>query len=91
MFHNLADNCTVNPNGKLITLFPSEKCTVLHRPLQDATFTAQGGYILPFIFNINKRQRRATEARIKEKYSWQQADKKVIKAVKKSEKIQRRV
>lgn len=45
--------------------------------------TRGGGNIPPFILNINKRQRRATEERIKEKYSWQQADKKVIKAVRK--------
>ncbi len=54
-------------------------------------FTAQGGNIPPFIININKRQRQAIEERIKEKYYWQQADKKVIKAERKSEKRQRKM
>lgn len=52
------------------------------RPLQD---TAHGGNIPPFRFNINKRQRCAIEDRMKEKYFWQQADKQVIKAARKTE------
>lgn len=75
-------------NGKLIILSPSEECTVQCNggPLQDTTFSAQAGGGIPlFIFNINKRQRHATEKRIKEKYSWEQGDKKVIKALRKTE------
>lgn len=85
-FQNLANNCTVNPNGKLITLSPSEKknkkqhtvqCS--QRPPQDATLLHRKGNFPPFIININKRQRQAIEDGIKKKYNWQQADKKVIK------------
>jgi len=74
MFHNL----TVNLNGKLITLSPFEKCTIQcdGGPLQDATCTEN---IPPFIFNTNKRLEWATEERIKERYCWQQTDKKVKK------------
>lgn len=94
MFQNLANNCTVNPNGKLITLSPSEKkkySTMQPRATAGCHFTAQGGNIPPFIININKRQRQAIEERIKEKYYWQQADKKVVKAERKSEKRQRKM
>lgn len=59
MFHNLVDNCRVNPNGKLITLCPFKKKNKSAvqfdgEPRQEATCVAQEDNIPPFIFNINK-------------------------------------
>lgn len=50
-------------------------------PLQDASLPRSEENIPLFIITINKRQRQAIEQSIKEKYYWQQADKKVVKAV----------
>lgn len=60
--------------------------TMQPRATAGCHFTAQGGNIPPFIININKRQRQAIDGRIKERYYWQQADKKVMKAARMREK-----
>lgn len=92
MFHNLTDNCKVNPNGKLITLYPQWKMyrTVWWRAVAGCHLHCTGrNYSSLHIQYINKRMGQAEEERIKERYCWQQADKKVIKAVRNSDKIQK--
>lgn len=73
-FQNLANNCTVNPNGKLITLSPSEKKTpkkhtvqCTQRPRQDATLLhGKGKFSTLHYQHLNKRQRQDYRGRDKE-------------------------